>query len=287
MPLSSPERIAPHTSPIAPVLDALPALLLPCYVLAALIASLWLPPLAQDPAYHHFADDRHWLGLANFADVVSNLAILLAAAWGLAVSLRTAAPSERFATADERRYASLYFGALVLTAMGSTWYHLAPDNARLFWDRLPLSLAFTALLALLITERVVLTRAARLLLGLWVVAGPVSVLYWQAGELSGQGDLRPYFLLYVFMFLLLPVLIAAPTPYTHNRLYGWAYALFVLAMAGDRLDHAVYAMTGQLISGHTLKHLLMGVAIALLAHMFACRRRRHSQASRKLRSARS
>jgi hypothetical protein len=258
------------------VLQLLPPLLLPCYALAVLFAFAWLPPLGQDPAYHAFADQRPWAGVPNFADVASNAAMLAAALSGLIVTMRAAPGGQTFLRAGERGYALLYFGALVFTSLGSAWYHLAPDNARLFWDRLPLGLAFTALLALLMTERIVIGRAGKVLLALWVLAGPASVLYWHAGELAGHGDLRPYFLIHVFMFVLPPILlIAAPTPYTHGRLYAWAYLTFLVAMAGDRLDAAVFALTGQVVSGHTLKHLFMGLAIGLLAYMIGTRRLRH------------
>jgi len=33
---------------------------------------------------------------------------------------------------------------LRLTAVGSAYHHLAPDNQRLSWDRLPMTLAFMA-----------------------------------------------------------------------------------------------------------------------------------------------
>ena len=41
----------------------------------------------------------------------------------------------------------LFLVGLLLTAFGSGLYHLAPDNARLVWDRLPIALACAGLLA--------------------------------------------------------------------------------------------------------------------------------------------
>lgn len=254
--------------------NLLPQLLLPGYALALALAFLWLPPLAQDPGYHRFSDARSWHRIPNFADVASNLAILVAALWGLKVVGGRASRDRVFRTPIERRFATLYFAALVLTAFGSAWYHLAPDNARLFWDRLPLGLAFTTLPALLIAERIPLSRAGPPMLYLWMLLGPASVLYWHLGELAGEGDLRPYFLLHAFMFVLPPLLIALTTPYTHNGRYIAAYLLFVLAMVCDRLDSAIFDLADGLVSGHTLKHLFMGVAIGVLAHMIAIRRLR-------------
>ena len=33
-----------------------------------------LPPIAQPASYHQFDDQRRWLGIPNFANVISNLA---------------------------------------------------------------------------------------------------------------------------------------------------------------------------------------------------------------------
>jgi len=42
--------------------------------MSALLASclLVLPPVRQDPGYHHFADARTLLGIPNFWNVISN-----------------------------------------------------------------------------------------------------------------------------------------------------------------------------------------------------------------------
>lgn len=56
-------------------------------------------------------------------------------------------PRERWA------YLVVFLG-LLLTAIGSSFYHLAPDNARLVWDRLPMTLAFMGLASAMISERV-------------------------------------------------------------------------------------------------------------------------------------
>jgi hypothetical protein len=42
----------------------------------------------------------------------------------------------------------------VLTAVGSGYYHLAPDNESLFWDRLPMTIAFMGLVSSQIVDRI-------------------------------------------------------------------------------------------------------------------------------------
>jgi len=56
-------------------------------LLGLMVASLatlpLLPPIAQDPSYHQFADQRTLLGIPNFWNVVSNLPFVLVGTMGL------------------------------------------------------------------------------------------------------------------------------------------------------------------------------------------------------------
>lgn len=56
------------------------------------------------------------------------------------------------------------FLGLALTGFGSAYYHLAPDSARLIWDRLPLTLVFMAILAATVVERISVTVGFLLLI---------------------------------------------------------------------------------------------------------------------------
>ncbi|NHZ80258.1 hypothetical protein F2P44_13385 [Massilia sp. CCM 8695] len=106
------------------------------YVAAFLAAAMLLAgPIAQPAGYHAFADVRSLSGLANAADVLSNLGFLLI---GLACLLHVR---------PTRPAHTMFFVAILLTGFGSSWYHLAPDDTRLVWDRLPIALACVSLLA--------------------------------------------------------------------------------------------------------------------------------------------
>ena len=83
------------------------------------------------PNYYNFADQRALWGVSNFWNVVSNLPFLLVALWGLrAVGSRAA-----FVEKWERTAYRILLIAVALIAVGSSYYHVWPDNARLFWDR--------------------------------------------------------------------------------------------------------------------------------------------------------
>jgi hypothetical protein len=47
-----------------------------------------------------------------------------------------------FIDARERWLYLVMFAGLSLTAFGSGYYHLAPDNARLVWDRIAIMMVF-------------------------------------------------------------------------------------------------------------------------------------------------
>src|SRR2546423_861902 len=103
----------------------------------ALVATFaFVPPIPQDPAYHHFADRRAWLGIPNALDVLSNLPFLIVGLAGLLTVLRGSHPSTAFADRWERRAWTILFAGVALVAFGSGYYHLAPSTPRLFWDRL-------------------------------------------------------------------------------------------------------------------------------------------------------
>jgi hypothetical protein len=156
-------------------------------VIAAAAGIFSLPPIPQDLAYHAFADPRTMIGIPNALNVLSNIPFLIAGWYGLSVTRRTGA---QMAPWEQGAYVAL-FGGTALTAFGSAYYHLAPDNARLVWDRLPMTLGFMGLLTAMLGERVSI-RAARLLFVPLLALGAFSVALWIWTEGQGAGDLRLY-----------------------------------------------------------------------------------------------
>ena len=242
-------------------------LLLLCAIIMAFVVAI-LPPFPQPQAYHRFADARAWLGVPNFLDVVSNLAFLMVAALGLAVVLRPD-PHAFIARAERLPYA-LFFLALAATSFGSAWYHLAPDNASLFWDRLPMSVCFAALLAAVIAERYSVQAGIRLLAPL-VIAGAATVFYWRWSETAGAGNLLPYFAFQVYALLAVLLLMRLfPPRYTRSTDIFNALALYGAAIAAELLDRPIFSF-GQIVSGHTLKHLLAALAVYQVVRMLRAR----------------
>ena len=226
-------------------------------------------PVPQDPAYHAFADRRTLLGLPNAADVLSNLGFLAAGLWGWHACSRG-----HFRHPSERRAWRLLFAAVIATTFGSAWYHLAPDTPRLVWDRLPMAVAFMALLAALVSERLDARLGARLL---WPLAGlgVASVGWWAWTESTGGGDLRAYALVqFLTLLAAAGLLLRQRAPYSHAIGYWLALAGYALAKLTEYADRGVFTVSGEWFSGHSAKHLLAAAGVAALAWMLTRRRPR-------------
>lgn len=227
--------------------------------LALVIAAvLWVvPPIPQSLAYHRFADQRTLLGIPNALNVLSNLPFLFVGLAGCAFILRQPPyPAGRhFLTGAERWPWLIFFLGVAFTCVGSSWYHLAPDNARLVWDRLPMTLGFMSLFAVMIAERIDV-RAGLRLLGPLLVAGLASVLYWHWTELRGAGDLRAYAAVQFFPLLAVPlILLLFPPRYTAAADIWVALAWYGVAKLFEALDGQIYDLSAHIVSGHSLKHL--------------------------------
>lgn len=227
-------------------------------VLVAIAGTLFIPPIPQDESYHHFADTRTIAGIPNFWNVISNLPFLLVGAYGLWRTPRLAARSLRPGYI-------LFCLAVTGISFGSAYYHYAPSTPALVWDRLPMSIAFMAVLALLLGDRVS-PALGRALLGPLVVLGVASVLYWAWTERRGAGDLRPYVLVQFLPFVLLVVMLLIYRGSRESSTWlWWSFLTYFLAKLGEQFDAAIFRVAG--LSGHTMKHLLSALAVffALLA----------------------
>ncbi len=239
-------------------------LVLALLTVAAVVAVLLAGRIPQDPGYHQFADARTVLGIPNFLNCCSNLPFLLAGVYGLWRAPRLVQPRTRTG------YWVLCLGVL-LVAAGSSFYHYAPSNAALVWDRLPMTVAFMALFSLLLDERVLPDAKPRCLWPL-LAAGVASVGYWYWTEAQGAGDLRPYALVQFLPMLLIPAILGLfRHRYLNGALLVAALGLYLLAKVFEHFDAQVYAALGQ-VSGHSLKHVVSGLAVFFIIHAVPVRR---------------
>jgi di/tricarboxylate transporter len=120
-----------------------------------------------------------------------------------------------FVDSRERWPYFAFFVGVALTAFGSGYYHLRPNDHTLVWDRIPMAIGFMALVAAVVAERISVKLGARLLLPL-IVVGIGSVIYWDVTQTRDHGDLRPYAIAQ-FGSLLILLLIVALFPPRYTR----------------------------------------------------------------------
>jgi hypothetical protein len=236
--------------------------------LAAVIATFAHSPVVQNLAYNHFADTRTFLGIPYFLDVVSNLPYLVVGLAALDFLHRRSNPRFKAAFADpsEAWYYRAFFTGVALISFGSAYYHLAPSDNRLVWDRLPMTITFMSWLAATIGERVDRSAGLRLLPAL-VGVGIYSIVDWHVSELRGSGDLRAYIDVQYLSLLAIPLLsIFFPSRYTRSKTVFVVFAVYLAAKMFEILDAQIYAL-GHIVSGHTLKHLTAAAGAFLILDM--------------------
>lgn len=228
--------------------------LVPALLLLLVMAGV--KPLAQSADYHRFADARVVLGIENFLNVVTSLAFLVVSVPALLHGL----------SARVQPAWMVLFAGTAMVGFGSAFYHLAPADWTLTWDRLPMAVAFAGLVAVVTAEHLGEALGRRVLLpALFVSVG--SVLYWQY-----SGDLRLYVWVQATALLVVPLaLLLFPARYSHREYYMYAFVLYGLAKLAEFGDRALYDWTGEVLSGHSAKHLLAAAGIACLYVMLVKR----------------
>jgi hypothetical protein len=232
--------------------QARPLLFLAGLAAASLLVLLLLPPIPQSQSYHAFADQRTVLGIANFWNVASNLPFVLVGALGLWTIRRNPA-------------AQLFFLGVFLTGFSSSYYHWQPNDWGLFWDRLPMTIAFMAILASVVEERVD-ARIGRLLLAPLIALGLVSLLVWLKTD-----DLRLYGWVQFFPCVaLLLMFLLLPPKYPGTGYWFAAAGFYLLAKLLEHFDAAIDAGL-RVMSGHPLKHVAAAAACYAIYLAFRAR----------------
>lgn len=230
--------------------------------MAAAVFLLVAGPISQDPAFHDFVDQRAFIGIPNFWNVVSNLAFLVVGAVGI---IRL--PKLGIESLPIKIIAMVFFVAVASVAVGSSYYHWTPNDHTLFWDRLPMTWAFGAGLALFVADRID-ARGGLVLLPVMLIVGAGSLMYWRYSAALGQDDLRFYYIVQAIPFFLVPVmcgLFAGRVTTLRHAIY--AALAYGGALACEQFDSEIYAALGHVISGHSIKHVLAAIAVGMIVAM--------------------
>lgn len=226
----------------------------------SVIGVMMLGPVSQNPEYHIFTDQRTFFGIPNAWNVLSNLPFIIFGFFGLNSILR----SHKMKLINEKKTAYImFFAGVSMIAVGSGYYHLSPGNDTLVWDRLPMTIAFMALLSIIISE---FTNSHMNKYTLWpfIFIGIFSVVYWHITERQGEGDLRLYILVQFFPMLAIPViLLFFKSKFNNVSGYWLLFCSYIFAKIFEYFDEAIQDIL-VLFSGHTLKHLTAALGIFFL-----------------------
>ncbi|RDX93425.1 hypothetical protein CR513_24319 [Mucuna pruriens] len=260
-----------------------------------LVLMIVTPSIPQSQQYHNFADHRNFFGIPNALNVISNFPFLVIGLIGLILCYHGNYFRLRYCTVfsviiyfsllanvpvivivvvvdTNMRAKSLqgelwgwtcFYVGVAAVAIGSSYYHLKPDDARLVWDRLPMTIAFTSIMAIFIIERIDERKGMISILPL-VLAGIISIVFFD--------DLRPYALVQFVPCIAIPLMaILLPPMYTHSTYWLWAAGFYLLAKVLEATDEVIYEWTYHIVSGHTLKHLSAAMVPVFLTFMLAKR----------------
>lgn len=220
------------------------------------ISMIFLKPIAQNISYHLFADTRNLFSVPNFWNVLSNLPFLVIGSYGMFYSLYK---MKAFISLNLQVNYLIFFTGIFLTGIGSAYYHLAPDNQTLVWDRLPMTISFMSFFSIIIGEFVI-PKNARLILFSLLTTGIISVIYWYITEQKGCGDLRLYIAVQFLPILLIPIILLFFKQKDQDTIYIWFVLLtYISAKISETYDHEIYH-TLKFISGHSIKHFFAALA---------------------------
>ena len=222
----------------------------------SLVVGLFLmAPIAQDLSYHQFADTQTLFGIPNFWNVISNLPFVFVGMIGLSALLK------KQVTGMLRPLNTIYmifFVGLIITALGSSYYHWSPNNVTLVWDRLPMTISFIAFFSIVLGENISVKLSKRLF-SLLLLIGIASVIYWKITESNGVGDLRPYVLVQFLPVIMIPLILwLYPSPFNGQRYIVMVLVAYVFAKLLEYFDHQVLELLG-FMSGHPIKHVAAAI----------------------------
>ncbi len=222
--------------------------------------------IPQDLSYHNFADRRCFFSICNFFDVFTNFAFFVPSILGIQFTIKKWNDNELFSCSFERWIRLIFFATIFLVAFGSAYYHINPNNKTLIWDRLPMAIGFMAIFTIIISIYIDRSRKKiKVIFILLQFVGVFSVLYWAYTESLGIGDLRLYALVQYLPLIIIPIIVALNYK-NNNSETKVVYILltlifYIIAKILEIGDNFIFELLGNIISGHSLKHIFSATAV--------------------------
>ncbi|KAE8719378.1 importin-4-like isoform X1 [Hibiscus syriacus] len=187
------------------------------------------PAIPQSQEYHNFADQRQFFDSYTYKLRITTLMVLIIVAFAAGEVMWSVIVIEFYAC---DKVCKVNCGLdLFFHWCGCCWgwflvLSSRPDDARLVWDRLPMTIAFTSIMAIFIIERIDELKGTVSIIPL-LLAGVISILLFD--------DLRPYAVVQFVPCIVIPLMaILLPPMYTF---YILALGSSILSFSKDRRSH--------------------------------------------------
>ncbi len=221
--------------------------------IVAIIGFLLSSPIKQNEDYHHFSDEQTIWGIKNFWNVISNFPFLIVGLYGIFQLKKMNRLNFQYL---------MFFIGIFCVAIGSGYYHFNPTSSTFVWDRLPMTIAFTALMSIVISEFIDFKKGKLLLLPLLFI-GIISIVYWVVYD-----DLRLYVVVQFYPILAIPIILILFKSAENLTKGFWLLLIsYVFAKLCETFDFEIHK-TLKFLSGHSLKHFSIFVGIYLLIKSF-------------------
>lgn len=211
------------------------------------IAGLFiLSPIEQNKEYHNFCDSDTIFKIPNFWNIVSNILFLIIGFIGLF----------KYRSLSETKIQYfIFFIGISLVSLGSGYYHLNPNNNTLVWDRLPMTIVFMSFFSIIISEFIDFKIGLKILFPALLI-GLLSVVYWIIFN-----DLKIYVLVQFYPILtILVILIFFKSKYNLTIGYWILLFAYIIAKVFELFDYQTQSVL-KVLSGHTLKHIVISIGI--------------------------
>lgn len=220
-------------------------IILSIITIAVILFLIQYGSIGQDETYHHFADNNPFVGVSNFYNVLSNIFFVIVGVGALIISrlknIRLILPE------------TILLLGIALTGLGSAYYHYNPDNLTLIWDRLPMTIVFTAFFYL-IFQKFVLRQESLLLFFIFLGVGIYGIVHWIIFN-----DLRVYaFVQYFPILAIICILILYKVPFSYSKYILLIILFYAIAKLFEHFDLLFFQKIH--VSGHTIKHVFASIS---------------------------
>lgn len=220
----------------------------------SIITIIALSPLTQSQLYHNFAEQRILFNIPHFGDVLSNLSFVV-----VGILLLWQSKTWQYTELYKGQYSLFKFLAYgsILLGLGSGYYHWAPVDITLAWDRATMILGFGVIFYdSCLRYNIFSVNKPLIGVSITTILFLCTIIFWLV-----TSRLEPYvFVQFFTMFILVVFAIKNYKEIPSKHLFNM-FVWYALAKLFENQDKTIFSYTNELISGHTLKHIAYAIAL--------------------------